>query len=173
MTTQDHDRPHATRRDARDPDRPRLSPRDDAWVQQVESLTRAPEMSAEARVAFTEGLDRRLARGPAVRFAPAWTGALLAAFVVALVWWSRADPGVIPAVPTAVPEIARSPEQATPPEIALAPEPSELASAPATNPTGETAPVEALLSLAEESDASDFGDLPDDYAAIASLILDG
>ncbi|MEM7413640.1 MAG: hypothetical protein AAF430_25635 [Myxococcota bacterium] len=143
----------------RNADRPELSPRDAAFVREIESLTRAPEMTAAQRVAFSEDVDRRVAARRSAGWLPALAGMVAVGAAVALALFAGPD--------------ARPPsDDIESPRVAeTTPAPRVIETAPAT-----TTPVEALLSLAEaeESDLpSDDDTLPDDYAAIASLILDG
>ncbi|MGH0028446.1 MAG: hypothetical protein ACQGVC_01540 [Myxococcota bacterium] len=127
----------------RDPDRPDLGAQDAAFVEHVAQLTRAPQPSAARRVAFQAELDRRIARGAAWDRLPVWAGGAVALLALALV--------LRPGGPV--------PGGQGPADVPVAGAPSS---------------VEVLLSLADEySDETTDTRLPDEYEAIASLILDG
>ena len=129
--------------------RPELTSEEASFVERVTTSYAPPPMSPSQRVAFRQRLDARL--GPRRR---TWLVAPLAgvaAAAAALALW-LAVPGAVEPIPGATPGAHN--------RATAAPEESEDGSID-----------EALFALTT-SDERD-GSLPDDYAAIASLLLDG
>jgi ferric-dicitrate binding protein FerR (iron transport regulator) len=131
---------------ARDRERPDLAPDDAAFVRRLAELSAAPEASPARRAAFQAELDRRLARRRGVGWS-LLAGAVAAGAALAVLL--RAGDG--PPAPADGTVTARAEAAAV---------------------RGQTAtPEEALLSLTSESAADPDVSLPNDYVAIATLLL--
>jgi len=135
-----------------EPDRPILPPEEAVLVRRIAELSRAPELDASQRVRLQADLDRRLARRRRRLVRPLWAGALatgLAAFA-----WVRL--GSVESMDPVAMRVDREPV-------------AEAAGRPVDPAVGASA--QALLSLMNDDAQSVETDLPDDYAAIGSLLL--
>ena len=146
-------------------DVPELSPADARLVSRIEESYRAPERLPDARVAFQEALDARLARSRgglvALGRARAFAGVAAVGALGVLAWTIFAGLGAGDAL-----ESGRIAEErsSAPVVVAMA----ELASREPAD--FEATPEEALLALSADGTEVLY-ELPDDYEAIASLFL--
>ena len=148
------------------------------FVARLEAAYRAPELPPSRRVAFREGLDRRIGEDRAAR---RWKGLGLAGAVAlsAALAWIGLGSLPVPTEPTLVADSTLE-TPATPEPFELAPAEPTLDPVDTTDAETETiamnlaadaTPEEALLSFGYEPLTDDATSLPEEYEAIESLFL--
>lgn len=160
----------------------RLSDADQALVDRIAELSEPTPMTPSQRVAFTDALDARIVARRRRRgaFSAAAAVVVTAALVALAVPRFSSLPGSDPTPTAPGRSLAQSPTPALEPAPVADPVPEALSEpqlAEASDAASDTWEEELIFasdldSLIDTSSGADTDELPEDYAAIASLFLD-